>query len=390
MNPTRGQAVAPPPADVERPAPAQRPRRWWSTRWFQGALSLVVVVAIFGFLFPKVANYGAVWRTIRDMTWLEVSSLLVVAAWNLASYWPVLVSVQPGLRVREAAVSNLASTAIANTLPGGAAIGIGVTVTMERSWGIPLPEVALASVVSGIWNNFVKLGLPIVALAALVVTGDVGAGLVTAAVVGLVVLAGAITAFAVLLRSPRHAAGAGTAAAAAARPVLRLLHRRPPQDWPRRATAFRGEIIGLLRGRWGWITLATLVSHVSLYLVLLVALRHVGVGEDEVSWARILAAFAFVRLLSAVPLTPGGLGVVELGLTAALGTGLPDDTKNKIAAAVLLYRALTWFAPIPLGIGCWVFWRANHSWARTIDERRAWLDGRRRRGSGARPSPVAP
>ncbi len=387
MSPTSDQAVAPPTAPV--PPERHKPRRWWSTRWFQGALSLVVVVAIFGFLFPKVANYGAVWRTIKDMTWIEVSSLLVVAAWNLASYWPVLVSVQPGLRVREAAVSNLASTAIANTLPGGAAIGIGVTVTMERSWGIPLPEVALASVVSGIWNNFVKLGLPIVALAALVISGDVGAGLVTAAAVGLLVLAGAIIAFAVLLRSPGHAAAAGSVAATAARPILRVLHRQTPTDWPERATAFRAEIIGLLRGRWIWITLATLVSHVSLYLVLLVALRHVGVSEDEVSWARVLAGFAFVRLLSAVPLTPGGLGVVELGLTAALGTGLPDDTKNKIAAAVLVYRALTWFAPIPLGIGCWIFWRANRSWVRTIEERRAWLDARHR-GSGARPSPVAP
>ena len=64
-----------------------------------------------------------------------------------------------------------------------------------------------------------------------------------------------------------------------------------------------------------------------------------------------LAAFAFVRLLSAVPITPGGLGLVELGLTAALGSGLPDGTKNQIAAAVLLYRALTWLLPIPLGVG---------------------------------------
>ena len=42
---------------------------------------------------------------------------------------------------------------------------------------------------------------------------------------------------------------------------------------------------------------------------------------------------------------------LELGLTAALGSGLPDGTKNQIAAAVLLYRALTWLLPIPLGSG---------------------------------------
>ena len=88
-------------------------RRWWRGRLFQVTLSLLVVVLIFGFLFPKLANYGEVWKTVKDMTWLEVATLALFALWNLASYWPLLVAVQPGLRVREAAVANLASTAIA-------------------------------------------------------------------------------------------------------------------------------------------------------------------------------------------------------------------------------------------------------------------------------------
>jgi putative heme transporter len=134
---------------------------------------------------------------------------------------------------------------------------------------------------------------------------------------------------------------------------------------------FRGRVIDLLRARWIRITVFTLLSHLSLYLVLLVALRHVGVSQDEVSWELVLAGFSFVRLLTAIPITPGGLGVVELGLTAALGAGLPDATRNQIAAAVLVYRALTWFLPIPLGAGCWVFWRWNRSWRRTVDQRQA-------------------
>src|SRR5689334_10927817 len=144
------------------PGPAHK-HGWWRSRWFQGAISLVVVVAIFGFLFPKIADYTEVWRTITQMTGLELSSLIPAGMWNLASYWPLLLAVQPGLQLGEAAVSNLGSTAIANTLPGGAALGIGVTLSMERSWGIPIADIALASVVSGIWNNFVKLGLPVIA-----------------------------------------------------------------------------------------------------------------------------------------------------------------------------------------------------------------------------------
>jgi uncharacterized membrane protein YbhN (UPF0104 family) len=62
--------------------------------------------------------------------------------------------------------------------------------------------------------------------------------------------------------------------------------------------------------------------------------------------------------------------VVELGLTAALAAGQTGATPDKVAAAVLLYRALTYLLPIPVGAGCYVFWRANKSWRRTPQERR--------------------
>jgi len=58
------------------------------------------------------------------------------------------------------------------------------------------------------------------------------------------------------------------------------------------------------------LTLATLVSHLSLFLVLLLALRHIGVFNREVSWAEALGAFAFARLVTAIPITPGGIGIV--------------------------------------------------------------------------------
>ncbi|MDP9464311.1 MAG: flippase-like domain-containing protein [Actinomycetota bacterium] len=343
--------------------------RWWHSRWLQAGVSVAVVVLIFGFLFPKLADYGEVWQTIVDMTPIELLSLGGVAIWNLVSYWPVLTAVLPGMRTREAAVSNLASTAVANTLPGGGALGIGVTVKMQNSWGIPVADVALAGVVSGIWNNFVKLGLPVIALGLLAVTGEAGIGLATAAIVGLAVLVGAIVGFALVLRSQPLAWRVGERAGKVVTAVARPLRRGPVIGWGDGAVRFRASTIGLLSGRAVRITLATIASHLSLFLVLLVALRHVGVSNDEVSWVKVLSAFAFVRLLSAVPVTPGGLGVVELGLTAAMGSGLPDATKNQIAAAVLLYRALTWFAPIPLGMICWVFWRSNTSWRHTVDER---------------------
>jgi putative heme transporter len=347
-------------------------RPWWRSRTAQVVLSVAVVALIFGFFFPKVADYGEVWDTITAMTAIELATLGAVAAWNLVSYWPMLTSVQPGLRLREAAVANLASTAVANTLPGGGALGVGVTMTMQRSWGIPVSSTALATVVSGIWNNFVKLGLPVVALALLAISGGASKALITAAVVGLAVLVGAIVLFALLLRSETLAARIGTLAGRVATTLRRSVRMRPVERWDDRAVAFRTEIVALLEHRWLWITTTSLVSHLSLFAVLLIALRHVGVSNDEVEWQQVLAAFAFVRLVSAVPITPGGLGLVELGLTAALGSGLPDGTKNQIAAAVLLYRALTWLAPIPLGVMCWLFWRSNRSWRQDPDQRPAW------------------
>jgi hypothetical protein len=55
-----------------------------------------------------------------------------------------------------------------------------------------------------------------------------------------------------------------------------------------------------------------------------------------------------------------GMDAPELALLSA----------PRIAAAVLLFRALAWFVPIPLGIGCYLFWRETRSWRRPQDCRR--------------------
>jgi uncharacterized membrane protein YbhN (UPF0104 family) len=67
------------------------------------------------------------------------------------------------------------------------------------------------------------------------------------------------------------------------------------------------------------------------------------------------AAWALVRLLGSLPITPGGIGVVELGLTGALvGFGGANDA---VVAAVLLYRVLTVVPTLVLGLLAGVVWR---------------------------------
>jgi uncharacterized membrane protein YbhN (UPF0104 family) len=70
--------------------------------------------------------------------------------------------------------------------------------------------------------------------------------------------------------------------------------------------------------------------------VLLVSLQRRRLGERGGLGP---GACAFIRLVSALPITPGGLGVVELGLTAALIAAGGD--RAEVVAGVLVYRALT-------------------------------------------------
>ncbi len=349
------------PAAGGEAAPGTRSRARLALR---AAVSIVIVVGIFVGVLPRIANYSDVWRTIADMTWLELVSLLLIAVWNVVTYWFVMVAALPGLRLGQAAVVNQASTAISNTLPGGGAIGVGVTYAMYTSWGFAKAEIARSVVVSGVWNNFMKLGLPVVALALLALVGDVSPALLVASLLGVGVLVATIVFFWLILHSDPLARTVGGFLGKLASRVLALVGRPPITQWGDAAASFRADTVDLLSTGWLGLTLASLVSHLSLYVVLLVALRHVGVGNEELSWVTVLAAFAFVRLISALPVTPGGVGVVELGYVAALTIGFDDMLSAQVVAAVLVFRFLTYFLPIPAGAVAYTYWRTNRSWRR--------------------------
>jgi uncharacterized membrane protein YbhN (UPF0104 family) len=347
-------------AQSEEAAAGRRPsRRQLVVRLL---LAVVVIAVVYLWLLPKLVDVSQVWATLRAMTWLELATLLVAAVWNLVSYMLPQLAALPGLSLGQAALESHTSTAVGNLLPAGQAVGLGVTYRFYTSYGFGGGPITLSLLVQGVWNNFVKLGMPVVALGLLVASGDGAGGLATAAVVGLVVLVLAVAGFAFGLSGERRAARLGRALASVAEAVRRVVRRPGRPDWERGAVAFRAEAITLLRGRWHWLTASTLVSHLSLFLVLLLALRHVGVSESEVSWVEALAAFALVRLLSAFPLTPGGLGVVELGLAAALV--LAGGEEAPVVAAVLVFRVLTFLLPIPIGALTWWLWRRS-AWYRS-------------------------
>jgi len=321
---------------------------------FQIVLAVAVVTVIFVRFLPNMADFTKVWATIRAMTWGEISILAVAAIWNILSYLPVQVASLPGLTYLQAFLVTQASTAIANTVPAGGAVGVGVQFAMYRSFGIPTAKVSLSVAVSGIWNNFVKFGMPIVALALLAIQGKANAKLLLSALAGVAALAVAIGLFALVLAREDAARRIGEQLGKIWSGLRRLVRRPPVTGWGDGAVRFRTQTLDLLEGRWLRLTVFTIVSHFSLYLVLLLALRDVGVSEDELSWIEVLAAFAFVRLVTVVPITPGSLGVVELLLAAALIRAGGD--RAQVVAAVLVYRVLTYLLPIPLGAACYLIW----------------------------------
>jgi len=121
--------------------------------------------------------------------------------------------------------------------------------------------------------------------------------------------------------------------------------------------SFRDRAAGLLAVR-GWrITFTTVATQVALWLVLLACLRGTGLSQVQVPWQTSLAAFAFVGLLTALPIPPGGIGITELGLVGILAAGADHRVSAQVTAAVLLYRAVTFLPPIPLGAVACLLWR---------------------------------
>ncbi|HJX08807.1 MAG TPA: lysylphosphatidylglycerol synthase transmembrane domain-containing protein [Actinomycetota bacterium] len=324
---------------------------------------MIVVVGIFVFAIPKFADYGAIWQAMKTLTPLEFWSLIVVMIFNLWTYWIANQAGLIGLGLWQSAVVTQTSTSVANTLPAGGALGIGVTAAMLNSWGFTAGEITLFVGVTGIWNIFAKLGLPVIALALLVVSGHVDPKLVTAAVIGVITLAIAVAILVLVFRSEAIARRIGDFFGRVLSWFRKLFRKGPAEGVGDKLVTFRRETIILARRRWFMLTWTTLLSQIALCVVLIMSLRHMGVSESELPAVEIFAVYAFSRLLSAIPITPGGVGVIDLGYIAGL-TAFDSAEKAQIVAAVLIFRLLTYGIQIPLGAFTYVIWRRKKSWMR--------------------------
>jgi len=325
------------------------------TRIIVGVVSAVVIVAVFAFILPRIADYGAVWGVIKDLDWKEVLLLAVAVLANLATFAPPYMAALPGLDYWRASLITQASTASTYIAPGGAAVGVGVGFAMLRGWGFASASVALAVTLTGVWNQLFMLGAPAVALGLLTAQGGSNTALKTTAAIGLAIFVLALAGFVAALARESFARWLGDRAARIASWGLGVIRRKPVTWDGESLVRFRRQTIGLLRRRWLPLTLATLAGQLTVFVVLVVCLRILGVGEHQVTLTEAFAAWTLVRLLGSIPITPGGIGIVELGLTGALvGFGGAND---RVVAAVLLYRVVTIVPTLVLGLIGAALWR---------------------------------
>jgi uncharacterized protein (TIRG00374 family) len=238
---------------------------------------------------------------------------------------------------------SLAANAIQNSLPGGIVFYAAYLFRQYRRYGAD-------EVLSG-WTLVAVNALSFVTLSALAAVGlalALGAGSaldLVEVILGILVVAAVL----VLLWAERHRLVPHLAR------VVRLYQRfahRPSPSLPADQVIDRwlARVGAITPGKtdWVWATALSLGNWVADCACLTISFLAVGAG---VPWRGLLLAYGAGQLAAILPITPGGLGVVEGSLTIALVTfgGAQDST----VAAVLLYRLISFWLLLPVGWGSW-------------------------------------
>jgi putative heme transporter len=331
------------PAELERgeqeleAAPAARSHRVRRTAFWLGisAISLYLVA-------PSVIEAFGSWRQIERLSpaWLAAMAALQAAA--LACIWLLQWASIHGARWQPVIASQLASNALAKIAPGGGAMGSALQYRMLVAAGLAPAAVVSGLTASSLLVFAVVLGLPLLSIPA-ILRGGVQHDLLNAAVVGLVVFVLLFAVGAVMLSTDRLLLWVG-------RVVQRIRNRlrrraEPLRQLPERLLTERDRILDTLGPRWKRALAAALGRWGFDFGCLLAALRALNALPRP---GLVLLAFCAAQLLAQIPLTPGGLGFVEAGLTATLTlAGVPAGAA---VVATFAYRLFAYWLQLPLGL----------------------------------------
>src|SRR6059058_732015 len=303
-------------------------------------LSIALAVVLLAFFLPHALGIG--WhdttREIAAIPFWDIVCLIGVWAAGLWLHTIVLRRALPGLSRRRAFALNLGGSSVSNVLPFGGAAGIGLNYAMLRSWGYNRVQITAFATVSNLVVVLVKVAIAITGIVALSFMPDIAAQMSRpTSPCAIAVFAGIGVAIAVggssYLRWGRGRVRGGVGSWVA-------------QFWEQCAHVLRRGWRGLAVGGIGYPVLQVL-----LMWSCLVAL------QVDVSLGAVLAAYAVERMLSLVPITPGGVGVVETAATAVL-VGFGADPVGA-AAGVVLFRVFSYLIEIPLGAVVAATWFAR-------------------------------
>ncbi|MBA2695515.1 MAG: flippase-like domain-containing protein [Actinobacteria bacterium] len=318
----------------------------------QSLVGLGIAISLLVFALPRVT--GTTWPEIGDQLALvgPVPSVIMLALLlsGLYSYTFTLIASLPGLTHLRALMVNAAGSMVSNLLPGGGAVGVALTWMMFRSWGFTRRNISTALVVTSIWNILARLVLPVLgALAIVVGPVDAPRPVVIAAVVATVIGVVVIGFFLAVLLSDGFARDAGAVVTGLTAPLARRFPRRGGIEHFLADQRVRTDLVV----REGWLRMSLgLVGMFGFFFILyVVSSRTVGL---DLALVELFAAYTFRQFLTVVAITPGGLGVTEVG-TAGILVAFGGDP-SAASAAALLYAVFTHLLEVPLGLAAWLGW----------------------------------
>jgi uncharacterized protein (TIRG00374 family) len=307
----------------------------------RGVLLAITGVSLY-LLAPALLEVFGAWDRLGDISPLWFVAMILLQIGSYASMWWVQKISVRARHIGPVVTSQLASNAFGRVVPGGVAAAGAMQYAMLVRAGVPAAAAASGMTASSLLVFGTLLALPLLAVPAIATGVAVDPRLARAAEAGAVifVLLVALGASCVVWDRPLEVIG--RAAQAVRNKVMR--RREPLTSLPAKLIRERDVVVKVLGAKWWQALLGASARWVLDYLTLLAALYAVGANPRA---SLVLLAFFTAQLLGTLPLTPGGLGFVEAGLTGTLA--LAGVGASAAVVATLAYRLASFWLPIPAG-----------------------------------------
>lgn len=328
-------------------ARAATARRRAVVRWlWRGASVLVFVMVVDYLVLPQLAGTERSLHLLRSANLSLIVTAVALEAASLLSYSLMTQRMVRGSRAGLGWVlrADLTGLGVSHVLPGGAATGNAMRFGLLHERGATATDAAVGLTLEGVLSTSALAVLLWVALVVSIPFYGPSAAYVTGAVLGALLMAG--IALAVVGYSRREALAPGVAHRVIARMPSRW---RPPLERTFAAAGERvRELLGNapnLRAAAGCAGLNRLLDAASLWCFL----AAFGWVAHPVG---LLVAYGVAMLVGMVPISPGGLGIVEaLLIPALIAMAAPQATA---VLGVVSWRLFEYWAPIPLAGLSWV------------------------------------